>query len=179
MAAGDLTTVANVQSSLGGNAGAQDTVLLGRLVTAVSAYIVSYLSRPILSGPQVYRANGTFAQAGFQLPFLPVTAVASVTVDGIPSTDFSWTPEGVLVVNDLTITKGWGNVVVSYTAGFAATPPEIEQVAIEMVALKYRERSRVGEVSKQVGGETISFFAGDIPANAKLILGEYRRLVPA
>ena len=40
--------------------------------------------------------------------------------------------------------RGAQNVVVEYTAGYATAPPDIAQACIELVALRYRERTRIG-----------------------------------
>ena len=76
-------------------------------------------------------------------------------------------------------TRGAQNVTVQYTAGFAVTPPEIEQACIALVALRYKERDRIGQASKNVGGETVSFQQKDMPADVATILDQYRNLVPA
>ena len=49
------------------------------------------------------------------------------------------------------------NVVVTYTAGYDTVPPDIAQACIELVCQRYRERTRIGEVSKALGGgETVT-----------------------
>ena len=67
------------------------------------------------------------------------------------------------------------NVAVTYTAGFAATPPEIEQACIELVALRYKERDRIGHVSKGIAGETVTFQQKDMPPDVQTLLDQYRR----
>lgn len=57
------------------------------------------------------------------------------------------------------------------------TPPEIEQACIELISLRYRERSRIGENSKSIGGETVSFNVKDFPEGVKTILNNYRRVI--
>jgi hypothetical protein len=64
---------------------------------------------------------------------------------------------------------------IAITYGY--TPEEIEQAAIELVSLRYRERSRIGENSKSIGGETVSFNVKDFPDSVKTILENYKRVV--
>jgi len=60
---------------------------------------------------------------------------------------------------------------------YAYTPQEIEQACIEIVSLRYRERSRIGENSKSIGGETVSYTVKDFPDSVKTILNNYRRVI--
>ena len=72
------------------------------------------------------------------------------------------------------------NVVVSYTAGYEATPPELAQACIELVCQRYRERSRIGEVSKALGnGETVSFSQKDMSDDIRTALSPYRAVAPS
>jgi len=66
---------------------------------------------------------------------------------------------------------GTQNVVIAYTAGYPITPPEIAQACIELVALRYRERTRIGEVSKSLGGaETVTYSQKDLSDGIKTLL---------
>jgi hypothetical protein len=68
---------------------------------------------------------------------------------------------------------------VTYTAGYPATPPEIAQACIELVALRYRERTRIGEVSRSVGGgETVSYAQRDMSPSIATLLQQYRVVAP-
>ncbi|HEY3910381.1 MAG TPA: hypothetical protein VGM07_10860 [Stellaceae bacterium] len=67
----------------------------------------------------------------------------------------------------------------TYTAGYPATPPEIAQACIELVALRYRERTRIGEVSRSVGGgETVSYAQRDMSPSIATLLQQYRVVAP-
>jgi hypothetical protein len=186
MATGDLTTLANVKAYLSPPlVTTADDALLSRLITAASQFIQTWLNRAIASASYTDTRNGT----GGTILFLgnrPVTAVASVTVDGVAIAPSSPPPTGdgylfddsaVYLVGHC-FSRGAQNVVVQYTAGFAATPPEIEQACIALVALRYKERDRIGQVSKNLGGETVSFQQKDMPADVATVLDQYRNLVP-
>ena len=69
----------------------------------------------------------------------------------------------MLVLIGYGFNRGMANVMVSYTAGFATVPLEIEQACIELIAFRYREAQRVGMSSKGMLGETTSFIVRDVP----------------
>jgi hypothetical protein len=76
---------------------------------------------------------------------------------------------------------GYGNVVVTYTAGYTAAPADIEQDCIKIVAWWFKERDRLGLASKslQTGGEVESYQTQDVPADVKTSLNNWRKVVPA
>lgn len=195
MAAGDLTVIANVQQWLPSGAGT-DTALLTRLISAESQRIQAWLSRTIASASytDTYDGKNTLAMP---LANFPVTAVASVTVDGIsipaapipgPTTPapsgyvFSATMlelvGGGYPFGSYRFTRGSQNIVVAYTAGYATTPLDIEQACIEQVCVRYMERQRIGQKSKSIQGEVVAFFTGDLTDSVKGMLQPYRRVVP-
>jgi uncharacterized phiE125 gp8 family phage protein len=187
MATGDLTTLANVKAYLSPPlVTTADDALLSRLITAASQFIQSWLNRTIASASYSETRNGS-GSARLFLRNRPVTAVASVTVDGVaiaasspaPTGDGYLFDESSLYLVGHCFMRGTQNVTVQYTAGYAATPPEIEQACIALVALRYKERDRIGQGSKNIGGETVSFQQNDMPADVATILDQYRNVVPA
>lgn len=75
---------------------------------------------------------------------------------------------------------GWnfnkGDVVeVIYEAGLDVIPADLVHAVIEIAAVNYKERDRIGLNSKTVQVETISF-NNDIPAEVKKILAQYKRV---
>ena len=190
MAFGDLTTLADAKSWLQTGQDAfpdTDDVLLGRLITAASQFIQTWLGRQIASGDWQEVRDGT---GGQRLAFAntPVTAVLSLAIDGIaippappdggygPGYVFSPTE---LVLRGYVFTRRAQNVIVTYTAGFAATPPDIAQAATELVAARYRERTRIGETSRALdGSETVTYSHQDMSDDVKLLLSQYRALAP-
>jgi hypothetical protein len=63
-------------------------------------------------------------------------------------------------------------------------PFDIAQATIELVARKYRERTRIGERSKSLGGgetvayETTTFSLRDFTSDIQLLLQQYRTVAP-
>jgi hypothetical protein len=176
----------------GGVASAED-VVLARLVSAASAFVGSWLGRSIAQQgySELWDGNG---RVKMMFPNWPVSAVTSLAIDGMaippapPSAPSGASLPGYLVTDrgmalaliGYSFTEGFQNVAVGYTAGYAATPPEIEQAVIELVALRYRERERVGEVSKSAGGQmTVSYSQQDMADGTKAALEPYRKVHPA
>lgn len=188
MAYGDLTTLADVKAWLqtGQSAfPATDDALLTRLITAVSQYIQTWLNRQIASADYLEVRNGT---GGDRLQFacFPVTAVLSLTIDDQPvpaapsstAPGYSFSPTQ-LSLRDYRFNPGAQNVTIAYTAGYSTTPPDVAQACIELVSLRYRERTRIGEVSRSLGSaETVSYAQKDMSDATKTLLQQYRLVAP-
>jgi hypothetical protein len=185
---GDLTTLADVKAWLQTGQAAfpsADDALLTRLVTAASQYIQTWLNRQIGSADYLEVRDGT---GGHRLQFacFPVTAVLSVAIDGqaVPAAApfnsvgyrFSSTQ---LSVRGYSFKRGAQNVVIAYAAGYSTIPPEVAQACIELVSLRYRERTRIGEVSRSLGGaETVAYAQKDMSDPIKTLLQQYRLVAP-
>src|SRR5262249_21393610 len=145
-----------------------DDALLTRLVTAASQFILTWLDRTLVQQSYTETRGGT---SGTSLAFgnMPVSAGSARSVDRNP---IPGAPDAVspgyafsatrLYLRGYAFNRGVRNVAVSYTAGYAATPPEVEQACIALVALRYKERDRIGHVSKSLAGETVSFSQKDM-----------------
>ena len=193
MAQGDLTTLADVKAWLQTGQTAfppTDDALLTRLITAASQYIQTWLNRQIVQSDYIEVRDGTGGQR-LQFGCFPVSAVQSVTIDGItiPPAQPSGPNTGLtagyvfsptqLAVRGYSFTRGAQNVVIIYTAGYPVVPPEIGQACIELVTLRYRERTRIGEVSKSVGGgETVTYAQKDMSSPIMTLLQQYRLVAP-
>ncbi len=193
MAYGDLTTLADVKVWLQTGQSAfppTDDALLTRLISAASQYIQTWLNCRIAAADYLEVRDGTGGQR-LQFACFPVSAVLSLTIDGIaippappPSPSTGLTAGYVFSPTQLSV-RGYyfsrraQNIVFSYTAGYPATPPEIAQACIELVALRYRQRTRIGEVSRAVGGgETASYSQKDLSAPIETLLQQYRVVAP-
>ena len=187
---GDLTMLADVKAWLQTGQDAfpdTDDVLLARLITAASQFIQTWLGRQIASGDWQEVRDGT---GGQRLAFAntPATAVLSLSIDGIAippapvdggyGAGYVFSPTE-LALRGYVFTRRAQNVIVTYTAGFAVTPPDIAQAATELVAQRYRERTRIGEVSRTLdGSETVTYSQQDMSDDVKLLLSQYRALAP-
>jgi len=190
MAFGDLTTLGEVKAWLQtGQAAFPDTddVLLARLITAASQFIQKWLNRSITSADWYEVRDGT---GGQRLTFgnFPVTAVLSLSIDGLAippaqinggfGAGYVFSPTE-LALRGYIFTRRPQNVAIIYTAGYPIIPPDIGQTCIDLVCLRYRERTRIGEVSRATGGtETVTYSQRDMSGHVKLLLSQYRMVAP-
>ena len=190
MTFGDLTTLGDVKAWLQTGQSAfpdTDDGLLSRLISAASQFILTWLNRPIAAGDWREVRDGT---GGQRLAFanFPVSAVLSLSIDGLsipPAAEdggfgagYVFTPTE-LALRGYVFTRRPQNVVITYTAGYAVTPPDIAQACIELVCQRYKERTRIGEVSRSVGGsETVSYSQHDMSDDVRLLLSQYRAVAP-
>lgn len=190
MAFGDLTTLGDVKAWLQtGQATFPDTddALLTRLITAASQFIQKWLNRNIALADWYEVRDGT---GGQRLTFsnFPVTAVMSLSIDGLaipPASSNGGFGAGYvfspteLVLRGYVFTARPQNVEIVYTAGYPVIPPEIAQACTDLVCLRYRERTRIGEVSRAIGGsETVNYSQRDMSEHVKLLLSQYRLVAP-
>lgn len=195
MAAGDLCQLADVKAWLntGGQFPATDDALLGRLISAESAAVLDYLQRPLLLADwQETRdgLTGIYGQPEARFPFgvIPCAAVLSVAVSGAPIPALPGGAPGYqpgyeftatqLIIRGFYIPRRAQCVSFAYTAGYPAIPAAVEQAAIELVCLRYRQRTRIGELSKRIGEEVVSYDRSDIPPPIKRTLQPYRLVAP-
>jgi hypothetical protein len=189
MAFGDLTTLDEVKAWLQTGQAAfpgTDDILLARLITAASQFIQRWLNRTIISADWCEVRDGTGAQ---RLTFgnFPATAVLSLSIDGIAippagnggfGTGYVFSPTE-LALRGYVFTRRPQNVEIIYTAGYPVIPPDIAQACIDLVCLRYRERTRIGEVSRAIGGtETVTYSQRDMSEHVKLLLSQYRMVTP-
>lgn len=180
-----LCALADVKSYLGitdSNSDAVLTTLISNASTAIESYCNRVFAQATYTetrnggcGPKLYLMNG------------PVTAVTSVTVNGqsVPPA-----PDAVSYgfVFDSSIVyirpggypgefyKGIQNVTVVYTAGYATTPPDVNQACVLWVAAIFAKRSRIDKKSETLGQQqTQSYDTGPMPAITKQMLSSYVR----
>jgi hypothetical protein len=160
-----------------------DDALLARLVSAASAAILGEIERDIFSQNYTEIRDGHGGQR-LVLKNTPVTAVASVKVDGVSippaatgiNTGYRFTTTAV-TLNGYSFTRGLGNVEIAYTAGYAAAPQDLEQICIDLAALLYKERGRIGLESESLG-ESTTTYVKDIPEKIRKALRGWKRVVP-
>lgn len=180
----DLTTVETVKQWIGIDVDTDD-LLLARLVSAVSTWVEKYVGRTI-SEDEYVEYYTCWGERSICLNNYPVTEVTLVEVDGEAvdeSTEYGtegWTLDGsTLRFNGGTFSYRGNtyanNVHIEYSAGYTTTPYDLEQAVIHLVALRYRERDRVGVKSKSaITGETIQFSSWDLPPDVKQVLDGYK-----
>ena len=126
-----------------------DDALLARMLDAASGFIQTWINRSLELQSYSALLDGNVSDT-MVLRNFPIVSVAELRI-----------------------------VRVSYQAGFAAPPADLTQACIEMVSLRYREKDRVGLVSKGLAGETTAYSLKDMPESVRTLLNRYRRVVPA
>lgn len=183
MAAGDLTTLATVRAYLPG-IDALDTQfddLLTRLITAVSTQFATEVGRVLASATatEVYSGHG-----GQRLTTKrwPITAVTSVYVDGELVPERPAVGESGWVIDEETSicldgsfwSRGLQNVEVEYTAGYVTIPGDVEQAVVKMVCLQFTDRNRIGQASRSMTGESVSYADAPVIALWRNTVDAYR-----
>jgi hypothetical protein len=188
VATGDLTTLANAKQWMNVST-TTDDALITRLVSAASQFVQKYIHRQIAVAPYTDVRNGN-DQWEMVLANWPIVSVTSVTVNGnVIAAAPAMVPGGVPTVGYLNdeetvylygsrFYRGVQNVQIVYEAGYAETPIEIEQAVIELIALKYTGRQHMGQNSKSIQGEVISYFTGDMPRETQTMLNQYKKVMP-
>ena len=167
----------------GGFVGVDDP-LLTTLITASSAWIKNFINRDIVQTSYTETYDGTGASR-LMLANYPVTAVASLTVDGLAvaaSTGYGITGY-IFDSNSIAYIGGsfdedYGNVQVSYTAGYVTVPYDLAQACMELVAEAYRYRDRIGQSSEGFGPGHIGYTASVVNASIKTVLTQWKKVVP-
>ncbi|UDG78710.1 head-to-tail adaptor [Microbacterium phage IndyLu] len=91
------------------------------------------------------------------LPSLKVNSVASVTVNGTPTTDFEWSRR----TGNLRLKAGgcfpdsWGGIVVTFNSGYAETPKDLKNVVLQVASIALS--SPTGATREQAGQVAMSW----------------------
>jgi len=168
-----LTTVANVKEYLG-IVGTSEDALLNRLKDWATDLIHSYCGRIFTEAnyDEYYDGDGT---EGLLVNQYPISAVTLLEVDGVSKDASSYAlygQLGLLKLKSGKFPRGKNNVRLRYTAGYAVTPNDLEQAAIELVALKYydRGRNRLGVDAK----DGVSYVS-HLPEEIRVVLDLHKR----
>lgn len=179
----DLTTLSDVREFLG-ITGTTDDVLIQRLITSASDYIQSWLNRSfaVKSYTQKLSGNGGYIQS---FSSYPVLSVSSVIIDGITINESSTFQsngyvfdEKFLFLKGYRFNRGCLNVTLIYSAGYSVVPFEISQTCVDLVSLRYKERTRIGEMSKSLAGEVVTYSQKDFSLSTRTILNNYKKVIP-
>lgn len=188
MAAGDLATLADVKDWLG--ISSSDTTRdarLSRLITAASTRAVAFMGRGIAAATytETYRGSGGVKLGLRNFPVISVTSLAidgtaipaaSQPASGPPSNGYIVTNLGSPIVKGALLTlygyaftdagprsNPYGNVALTYQAGYASIPGDISQAIIEFVqALDQRRSIDINISSESISGVgSVSYKTGD------------------
>lgn len=204
MAAQDLCVLATVKAWLDiGTADTSKDAILSLLITSCSTIIEQWCGRNFYSATYTENYNGT-GTTRLILNQLPIQSVASVTINDqvIPvSTDplvygYMFDVNSIYLVGSAMPSLGLStgsnvsgnnrfpmgnqNVAVEYTAGYATIPAAINQAAVDFVAYKFRERSRIGMRSDHIGvsAQGSSYNIDGLPDMVKAAIMPFKRFAP-
>lgn len=168
-----LTTVANVKQYLG-ISGSSEDALLSRLVDWATDLIHSYCGRifPEAGYDEYYDGDGTDGLLANQYP---ISTVTTLEVNGLQKDASAYTlyeQLGLLRLKSGVFPRGKKNIRLQYTAGYATIPNDLEQAAIELVAMKYYDRGR-DRLGIEKRDDTT--YAAHLPGEIREILDLYRR----
>jgi len=65
-----------------------------------------------------------------------------------------------------------------YTKGITEIPEDIRLACLELAAVRYREKDRIGEVSKAIGNQTITYSQKDLSDFGRSVINHYKRVTP-
>lgn len=179
----DLCTVDQLKQYIVlGRSAQSDTPLLGTMITACSAAIEKYLGRTILADTYTEVRDGT-GTGTMVLSNYPILSVASVAIGTPPATRIALTADTDFIVGRNAIRalgsawpRGVANVAIVYSAGYATVPADLADACAKWTALRYRQLERIGQSSKTLAGETVTFDTSAMPADVKLTLDAYKRV---
>lgn len=176
-----LCALSDVKTYLGITDSNSDVVLTA-LIAGASMTMETYCNRVFEAATYTETRNGNGGYRLF-LSTAPVTAVASVSVDGFAISPASGPVAPGYLFDDLMIylrgksfACGVQNVIVTYTAGFATIPADLTQACVELVAFKYAKRNRIDKTSETLGTQqTQAYSLADMPPSVKTVLNNYAR----
>lgn len=176
-----LATVADVKA-FAGITTSNDDALLTSLINAVSVAFVKWTDRDLESTTHTDVMDGPGGSV-MVLPNYPITAVTSLKIDGVSIPARPAVGEMGFSYNDFSIRlhgyrfpRDFGNIEITYTAGYTVVPDDLKQAVIETVVLRYNERRRIGETSRAVEGQATSFLREELPPFAQRVIREYSRV---
>lgn len=193
----DLITLAQAKNWLNlGTEPTTDDTLIQAIVDGASQQFLSLTTRAgILQATYTDLLDGN-GRNKLALLNTPIISVASLTINGAaiqPSTGYT-VPGYVIEKNQLVLVGGgacfpWSpigfpgiflsgtaNVAVTYDAGFATVPADVQQCVWEMVGWAYKNKDRIG-VSTQRFADNLSNSYAQMPFSpmAKLTIQNYSR----
>lgn len=177
-----------------------DAVLAG-MITGASQYWLNRTGRDSLNSAATY--NERYDGSGSRRQFLRNTPIQTVTSLKIVmwggATSIPQSPDGIqpgFVIDQSgkslailgspvgqypfpcvwNFAEGIQNVLVSYTAGYASTPADVQDKVSQMVAVNYKRRGWIDQASQMLPqAGTVSYRAWEIPPEVERCIQNYTR----
>jgi len=170
----NLNSVANYPEVYSGN-GSEILFVRNYPVTAVSSLAIDGV--PIPQSPGVNQVGWVIDTSGSQAA-IALRGGSRNTVAYSQWSPGQWGGNGnapPLGQRNLVFNEGIMNVEISYSAGYATTPYDLQQAATQLVAAKYRSRQWIEQTSQmQPNVGTTAYSKLAIPADVQEIIDRYR-----
>jgi hypothetical protein len=188
----DVKTWLLATGATGTSATTLDAVL-ARLISATSKDFMGEIGRqdfyPAASYTETHEGDGDNL---LTVRHWPINSVASLTVNGTTvSASSDKVLAGYYVDSDLEPERRWevylvGSVftdgkpvIITYNAGYATVPPDVEQAIIEWVSYRYKGRQFETVTSAHMAqGETVQVQQAAVPPSVQRVIDRYRRTYP-
>jgi hypothetical protein len=126
--------------------------------------------------------GGTRVSPKYAFASSPITSITALTVDGktIPACPDDVRPgyafdSYTVYLRGYSLCRGVQNISLTYTAGLASIPVELEQACIDACIFWLNKRDFLGKTSVNVAGETVAFDKSDLPETASVVLKQFTR----
>jgi len=180
----DLSSVESFVAATGADVG-DDAADIQQLITAFSAAFRSETSRDITIQSYSRTFDG-LNNTRIMVPQYPIVTVESVSICGRPiAAQSAFGLPGFrfdqmsIILNGYRFDRGEANISVSWHAGFATVPADIEQAINDWVSLKYANRGdRAGWSSMTLAGQTVALITKAMPDFVMRVANSYRSVVP-
>jgi hypothetical protein len=160
--------VAGINETYDGSGSSRQFVRV-RPIVSVQSLLVDGIAIPASSGINVpgFVVDGTGKSVSIRSGFGAPAVGQRLTVG------FSFFRSG----RGWSFTEGVQNVQITYTAGYSATPFDIELAVRQMVAVNYKRRQWIDQKLQAMaqGAGTISFRDWEFPPEVKSVMDHYRR----
>lgn len=162
---------------------AQD-VLLQDLIMRIGTWAERYCDRSFAKATYTEQrdGDGTATLLVRQWPLLSVTSLYDdpIRVFGaatqIAAADFAlYSNQGMIRLDGLVFSAGIQNVKITYEAGYADIPEDLQQALIELVADRFRNKENQGIRSLAIGSYRVDYGEEELPSEIKGVLDGYRR----
>lgn len=195
---GDLTTLSAAYAWLGATPGSDDANLQ-KAISATSAQIEAVCGRVFTATNYLETYDGP-GNGVLTLRQYPIISVTQVALDGfaLPASTgqtYGWLarpPRSIALIGSV-FGRGLQNVGVTYRAGYATIPADLELACLEWLKVGYLARTTSpdrGPLTEEAAGGSSRKYAtpvpgsttvSGVPAPAKIIptLNAYRNVVPA
>ena len=159
-------------------------VLLQDLIARIGAWAERYCDRSFAKATYTEQrdGDGTDTLLVRQWPLLSVASLYDdpLRVFGaatqIAATDFAiYANQGMIRLDGRVFSVGIQNVKVTYEAGYADIPEDLQQAVVELVADRFRNKENQGIRSLAIGSYRVDYGEEELPSEIRGVLDGYRR----